>query len=259
MIKKNTFFIFNNVVSELYRCHTYSNLGQYFLPTLKLLVPFRYASIMRREEKDSRFRLVDPLCYPSEFLEAERNYIRFADDDYTSWLLCCRESTIFRESDLVEEQQRLRSTLYQKCYQRFDVYDSLQYAIVNNGKPLGVMSIFRGRDDGSFTDDELFLTSSLGLHLNQHMDELMTRMFHQGGDQAYDFASLAVKYGLTTRETQLLEMMTRFWSNQEIAAALNVRDTTLQKHYQNMFRKFNATSRWEIMRLITDKDSSPSR
>ena len=124
MIKKNTFFIFNNVISELYRCRTYSELGQYFLPTLKLLVPFRYASVMRREEKGTKVRLVDPLCYPAEFIEAERNYMRFADDDNTAWLNCCREPTLFRESDLIEEQQRLRSTLYQKCYQKFDVYDS---------------------------------------------------------------------------------------------------------------------------------------
>ena len=98
------------------------------------------------------------------------------------------------------------------------------------------------------------MASSVGLHLNQHMSELMDRMFHRGSEHEYDFPSLALKYSLTTRETQLLEMMTHFWSNQEIASALNVRDTTLQKHFQNMFRKFNVTSRWEIMRLLTDSD-----
>ena len=98
MIRKNVFLILNNVVCELYRCQTYAELGQFFLPVLRMLIPFRYASIMRRENTTEHIRLVDPLCIPSEFLEAEQNYMRFADDDYTGWLNCCRESTLFRES-----------------------------------------------------------------------------------------------------------------------------------------------------------------
>lgn len=105
--EKNQFLIFNNVVCELYRCRTYRDLRRYFLPVLKMLIPYRYASIMRREDKEAKIRLVEPLCVPEEFIEAERNYMRFADEDYTGWLNCCRESTLFRESDLVGEQQRL--------------------------------------------------------------------------------------------------------------------------------------------------------
>ena len=101
MVKKNVFFIFNNVVCELYRCQTYADLGQFFLPMVRMLIPYRYASIMRRENTEARIRLVDPLCVPAEFVEAEHNYMRFADDDYTGWLNCCREPTMFRESDLV--------------------------------------------------------------------------------------------------------------------------------------------------------------
>ena len=91
MISKNSFLIFNNVLRELYQCQTYGELGQTFLPMLKMLIPFRYASIMRSQEGGAPIRLVDPLCTPAEFAEAERNYMRFADDDYTGWLSCCRE------------------------------------------------------------------------------------------------------------------------------------------------------------------------
>ena len=180
--------------------------------------------------------------------------MRFADDDYTGWLNCCRESTLFRESDLMGEQQRLRSTIYQKCYQKFDVYDSLQYGIVFHGKPLGALSIFRCREDGPFTDEELFLLSSVGIHLNQHMDLLLSRMDRARDTYSYDFPAIAARYGLTARETQLLELLTRFRENREIATALQVRESTLQKHFQNIFRKFGVTSRWEIMRLLSEGD-----
>lgn len=254
-MKKNQFHIFNNVVCELYRCRTYQDLGRYFLPVLKMLVPYRYASIMRRDDQDTKIRLVEPLCVPAEFIEAERNYMRFADDDYTGWLNCCRESTLFRESDLVGEQQRLRSSFYQECYQKFNVYDSLQYGIVFNGKPLGALSIFRCQEDGPFTDEELFLTSSVGIHLNQQMDAVLERMYHHGNAPGYDFSAIGARYGLTAREVQLLEQLTHFRDNREIAEAMQVRESTLQKHFQNIFRKLGVSSRWEIMRLLLEGDS----
>ena len=254
MVKKNVFLIFNNVVCELYRCRTYQDLGEYFLPMLRMLIPYRYASIMRQEDGGPRIRLVEPLCVPAEFEEAERNYMRFADDDYTAWLNHCRESTLFRESDLVGEQQRLRSTIYQKCYQKFDVYDSLQYGIVHNGKPLGALSLFCGRGDGPFTDDELFLLSSVGIHLNQQMAVLLDRLYHRGTASKYDLPAITARYGLTARESQLLEMLTRFRDNREIAEALRVQESTLQKHFQNIFRKLGVTSRWSLMRLLQEGD-----
>ena len=61
-------FIFNNVICELYRCRTYRELEQYFLPVLKMLIPFRYASIMRQEEKAPKIRLVDPPVRPQASL-----------------------------------------------------------------------------------------------------------------------------------------------------------------------------------------------
>lgn len=257
MVSKNVFLIFNNVLRELYRCKTYGELGQFFLPMLKMLIPFRYASIMRREEGVSPVRLVDPLCVPTEFASAERNYMRFADDDFTGWLSCCRESTIFRESDLVGEQQRLRSTIYQKCYQPFHIYDSLQYGIVYNGTPLGALSLFRRREDGPFSDDELFLCTSVGTHLNQHMATLLDRLVRRQDAEGYDLPAVAARYGLTARETQLLELLTHFRENREIAETLQVRDSTLQKHFQNIFRKMGVTSRWEIMRLLLEGDTHP--
>ena len=53
---------------------------------------------------------------------------------------------------------------------------------------------------------------------------------------------------------QLIEQLTRFRDNREIAEAMQVRDSTLQKHFQNIFRKLDVSSRWEIMRLLLEGD-----
>ena len=151
----------------------------------------------------------------------------------------------------------MRSPIYQKCYAPYQVYDTLYYAIVHHGRPLGVLSLFRRREDGPFTDEELFLCNAVGTHLNQQMNTLLDQMIRRQNAAGYDLPAVAARYGLTTRETQLLEMLTRFRENREIAEALQVRDSTLQKHYQNIFRKLGVTSRWEIMRLLLEGDTQP--
>lgn len=252
MVEKNTFFIFNQVVSELYRCQTYAALAQYFLPALKTLIPAPYLSILRSEERDGQLCLMDPLCLPAEFAEAERNYIHYAEVDHTGWVGRCREATLIRESDLVNEQVRLGSTVYQKCYQPYDIYDGLFYAIVANAHPLGVLSLFRCRGDEPFTDQELFLLRGVGTHLNQHMAYLQDSRRRHGAQPLCDLALVAQRYGLTARERQLLELLTEFRSNHEIAEVLQVRGSTLQKHFQNLFRKLGVTSRWEVMGLLRE-------
>ncbi|MCB5475987.1 MULTISPECIES: LuxR C-terminal-related transcriptional regulator [Blautia] len=43
--------------------------------------------------------------------------------------------------------------------------------------------------------------------------------------------------------------MFQYRNNDEIAQSLGIRENTLQKHLQNIFRKTNVTSRWELLRL----------
>ena len=123
-----------------------------------------------------------------------------------------------------------------------------------NGRPLGALSLFRHREDCPFTSDDLFLLSSVGIHLNQHMSSLLDKMYHRETVSGYDLSAVAKKYKLTGREVQLIEQLTRFRDNREIAEAMQVRDSTLQKHFQNIFRKLDVSSRWEIMRLLLEGD-----
>lgn len=42
---KNIFLIFNDILYDLYQCTSAEDLKNQFLPRLKLLLPFSYASI----------------------------------------------------------------------------------------------------------------------------------------------------------------------------------------------------------------------
>lgn len=55
-------------------------------------------------------------------------------------------------------------------------------------------------------------------------------------------------YGLTTRETQILERILQFDSNEEIAEEYDISSLTVQKHIQNLLRKLEVSSRLELFK-----------
>lgn len=246
---KNTFAIYNGIVAALYSCSSFEDMRSFFLTRLKMLIPFSYASILIKDDTGTgeSFYRPDMYCLPDYFAEAEHRYVMQADEDPLLWLIHGGESTIVRESEMLSEDERLNSALYTGCYRDFDIYDSLQYSIVSNRKLLGVVTLFRNRASGEFTDDSTFYLRSLGPHINSVFEKICRSQDSpvSGSDPSH----LSSKYGLTPRETEILGLILEFRNPDEIASALDIAETTVHKHMQNIFRKTEVSSRWELLRL----------
>ena len=63
------------------------------------------------------------------------------------------------------------------------------------------------------------------------------------------------QYHLTKKEGAIFAMLLQYKTNEEISDALDITVNTLQKHIQNIFRKTNTTSKWELLRLVSDQTS----
>lgn len=251
-MEKNNFLIYNDIVYTLYQCDTYEKLKEEFLPRLRLLIPFSYASIISVNPADKNQIIPTPVCFPDYFYEAETLYIQHMNEDHLLWINNVRESQLVRESDLVNDEQRLNSALYRHCYQKFNVYDSMQYSIVCHHEFSGILTIFRTRIDGDFTDDDMFFLRSLGSHINTVYERVLYPDKNTGCTSlAEQVSALAQEYSLTSREKEILSLIYAFDNNDEIAETLGIRENTIQKHLQNIFRKTKTSSRWELLRLAS--------
>ena len=172
---KNQFLVINDLIYDMYNWRSLEDIKENFFQRLKLIVPFSYASIMLKKDPDSDdVMLCNPICYPEAFLEAEEAYLAYEPDaDYMVWNLYAKESKLLRSSAILDEQTRLNSPLYQNCYQKFDVYDDMQFTIVHDGRLLGLLTLYRTSIDGAFTTDDMFFIRSLGMHLNAVMHRLL--------------------------------------------------------------------------------------
>lgn len=251
-MEKNTFLMINDMIYDLYSCTSLNEIKAKFLMRLKMVIPYSYASILLRDttaEPDT-IRLTTPICIPEAFCEAENEYMRVADEDHLLWLLHSREPRLVRESDLLEDQQRLNSPLYVHCYRKFHIFDSMQYASVYQQELLGILTLFRTEKDGPFTNEDMFYLQAIGMHLNAVLYQI-THAQPKTPDLTHTLSHLKKDYHLTTRELQIAEQIYQYRNNDEIAHSLGIRENTLQKHLQNIFRKTNVTSRWELLRLRT--------
>lgn len=249
-MEKNNFLIYNDIVYTLYQCKSYEALRDEFLPRLRLLIPFTYASIISVNPENRTEIVPTPVCFPDYFYEAELLYIDHMSEDHLLWINNVRESQLVRESDLVNDDVRLNSSLYQHCYQKFHVYDSLQYSMICSGEFSGILTLFRTKIDGDFTDDDVFFFRSLGKHINVTYEQILYPEKEKGHTAlANRIPALAKGYDLTPRETEILSLIFSFANNDEIAATLGISENTIQKHLQNIFRKTGTSSKWDLLRL----------
>lgn len=251
-MEKNNFLILNDLIYHIYASKTIDELKKNFMLKLKMLIPHSYSSLLLAEQgDDGHIRLSSPVCIPDSFTEAEQLYIEHADQDDLYWILHTSESTLVKESDLLDDSHRLNTPVYRACYQKFRVYDTLQYSIVFQQKILGVFTLFRTRMDGVFSDEEVFFLHALGLHLNASLFHILSDQSASDTKKA-DPSQLQKKFQLTAREAELLELILAYKNNDEICQILGIRENTVQKHMQNIFRKTGVSSKWDLLRLQAD-------
>ncbi|WKY47668.1 LuxR C-terminal-related transcriptional regulator [Eubacteriaceae bacterium ES3] len=169
------------------------------------------------------------------------------DEDHLLWIINGKESNLVRESDLMAEESRLTSSLYLNCYQQYNIFDTLQFSIVYNQHLLGILTLFRTRADGEFNEDDMFYLRSLGIHLNMIMN---TILLEEKPAVKFNLEDLVNEYHLTSRESQVLNLVAAFRNNDEIGSELSISENTIQKHLQNIFRKLNVSSKWDLLRLL---------
>lgn len=65
------------------------------------------------------------------------------------------------------------------------------------------------------------------------------------------------KFGLTTRQSQLVALVARGLTNKEIAASLNLSEFTVKNHLRRIMRQVDASSRYDAVDVIRARGALP--
>lgn len=246
-MEKNELLLLSDFIYQLQTAENLSMVKTICLQRLKLLIPFSYGSIFMVEKTDGTLHLADPCCFPASFEKTEREYMKLESIDHTDWFIHASESMVIRESDLLKDHQRLNSPIYQKFYNHYNIYDTLQMSIAWGNKILAVLTLYRTKDDGLFKNDDVFWLQTLKKHIQYAFYvHTLKKKDEKKTDSLPQLISL---YHLTRKEAEVVELIFEDYANPEIARRLQITEHTLQKHLQNIYRKLQISARWELLKF----------
>jgi len=248
-MQNNEFLLINNIIYQIYSIPDFDTMKITFLNLLKMLIPNTASSILMADHTNSKNLLCDPICVPVVYSDAEKNYLLNEDEDYTRWIMLSGQCLLIRESDLMPEEERIKTVLYKKCYEPFELHYSLQLNLVYNDLFLGVVTIYRKKEEGDFTSDEMFIVKAFSDHINLRFYEYYTKDSKNSSNASYSIANLASQYNLTNREVEVLQLIFQDMDNDEIADKLFISGYTLKKHIQNLYRKFDVSTKWNLLKF----------
>lgn len=248
-MQKNEFLLINNIIYQIHSQTDFNIMKSNFLALIAHLVPNTYASILMANHESSTNLLCQPLCVPESFTDVEKLYLSLEQDDSTRWMMLAKQSMIVRESDLIPEAIRIETNIYKKCYAPFNLHYSLQLHLVYKDTFLGVISLYRTRLQGDFTDDEIFLLNAFEPHLSLRFYNELYKDVKSEDTSSQNILQLIDQYHLTPRESEVLELIFKELDNDQIADQLCISNFTLKKHIQNLYNKLGVSSRWDLLKF----------
>lgn len=113
---------------------------------------------------------------------------------------------------------------------------------------MALLTLYRTRADGVFTDQEAFYLRALAGHVNYAYYTMAQREASKP-PKTRTMEELVQDYELTRRETEILGLVFQDLNNEKILDRLHISRHTLLKHLQNLYRKCGVSSRWDLLKL----------
>lgn len=248
-MQNNEFLLINNLIYQIYSISDFDTMKKSFLNLLKMLIPNTFSSILMANHTNSNNLLCNPTCVPESLSQLEDNYLTIEEHDYSRWTMLSGQCVLIRETDLMSEEERVKTVLYQKCYKPYNLHYSMQLSLCFNDLFLGVLTLYRIRAEGDFTEQEMFIMKAFSEHLCLRFSKEYYDDNSNQSKTSRSIASLALEYSLTNREVEVLQLIFDDMDNNAIADKLCISTYTLKKHIQNLYHKLNVSTKWGLLKF----------
>lgn len=250
MIQKNDIMLINDIVYKIHAVEDFDTMRKSVLEVLQFLIPYECAGFYLASP-DTPYELIDPVSLGGNPDGAMVYLQEYQEFDYTRWTFDSSVGKVYRETDLLDEDVRISHPYYQKMFVGQGVHYSMLLTIIRNGVFLGVINLFRKKEQQDFSNDEMFLFELLENHLS-------LRCFHSAKSFTFSVSSyptkkaLIEKYNLTMREIEIVYMLLDGTSREVICEQLCISSNTLKKHTLNIYKKLNINSWRELFQLLKE-------
>lgn len=244
---RNSMFALNQIIYQIYNIENFDEMKKELMTQLKNLLSCACVSIFMASEEDGS--LCNPTCVPSSYLKMEQTYLTLQELEWGSWITKQKRSLVVRSSELIPEKERVKTAFYQRSYKPFGVHYSAYMTVVYKNEFMGILTVYRTKSQGDFSEEDLFYLQMLSEHLNARF---YREKYHESSTwyKRKKMSRYMASYGLTEREAEIMDMIFDGISNEEIVESLFISPSTLKKHLQNIYRKTGVKSKTQLLGLM---------
>lgn len=245
-LETNDWLILNSIIYKIYTIEDLSVMRQQFLEQMKLVMDFDSADFYLAARGGCN-KLAEPVRYNCD-------EDSFSDQEIMDGkgIVYGGKSLVYRETDVISEEERVESVYYQKVYKPNNWHYSIQMILGRNKEFLGVITFYRTIGKDNFQYNDIFLLDLLKDHLAYRLSKAKV----EPGETANKLTvTQAVEvYGLTRREHTILGLLMQGKENQEICQELSISVNTLKKHILNIYRKLGIRNRVQMFKIIKERE-----
>ncbi|MFQ7264514.1 MAG: response regulator transcription factor [Lachnospiraceae bacterium] len=242
----NDWLMMNGMIYKIYTMEDEKKMRQDFLEQLKLLIDFDAADFyLASDTQDTG--LTDPVSCNCDCVSGEYDGL-----DYSRGLLYGGRSMVYRETDLVDDENRKKSSYYQKVYKPNNWHYSMQMILAKDKQFLGVITLYRAVGKENFAYDDIFLAELLVDHLSFRLDQERKRRLENA--KKWTVSQAAEHFLLTRREEMVLRRIMEGKEREEICEELSISVNTLKKHTVNIYRKLGVGNRVQLFKKILERE-----
>lgn len=217
--------------------------------------------------------LYDPVLYihgaengaTVEQLEIINRYIeRYEEEDFGKWMMLVGRRDVYREMDLINDDEIRATGYYNDTYAMFGVKYSMQVISAYDKEFQAAIVLGRSESDGDFTDKELYMMELINRHLSLRLyqETRWEKLDEYAVDVHMDsiIQDMTEECQLTRRESEVISKVVKEGlTNEKICRDLCITTHTLNKHLINIYRKCDVNSRAALThKVISRKDTSGS-
>ncbi len=246
-IDNNDFMILNSIIYKIYTNPDFLAMRKELLEQLKMIIDFDSAEF-HLSKGDGSISLTSSVSYNKnasvDFSQVYENI------DYSQGILSTGKSMVYRETDIISDKKRMETEYYKNVYEVNNWHYSLQLVLGHNERFLGVITFYRDKEKDDFKYSDVFKVQLI-------KDHLAYRIYQEQENSTKSGDKISIQeavelYGLTKRESDILELLISGYSNKEICDQIVIANNTLKKHILNIYRKLDIKNRVQLFRMIKE-------
>ncbi len=249
MKERNKFYVLNHLIHSIYNVKDFEQMKKEFVFEMKNVVPNCCAALFMVDSKDQTTLSRGVYSSPT-YSQIDRRYNLIKDKDFFEWLLKKRQQVVVRMTDLMEEENLEKTDYYKLLYGPYNVHYTAYMTIASRNKLLGILALYRKKDDVDFTEDDLFWIQLVGEHLNERFYH--EQYSYEESEETLEILGLEYikRFNLTVREIEIISKVLRNETNESICDDLDISIHTLKKHLQHIYRKTGVNSRKKLIHKV---------